>query len=251
VATPLSNNIIKARLNSDISTFDFREISIGKVERPPAEEPPPVEEAVEEEEVVAVDPLAELEETIRNRLLEAERHAQEIEKEAYEKGYAQGQKDGLEYGAKSMKIIKEHLEQLLPGFQALPEQVFKDYRNWFIGACLTFVKKVAPKVVEMHPQGLIRLIGAFLDEAEEQHLLTIYLHPSDMSLLEKHTDLMESLRAGSRSFAVKADPAMKRGGCRAENDIQLLDATMETQLALFEEALRQNGPDSNEPPPSE
>jgi flagellar assembly protein FliH len=262
----LLSRIIKARDGSGVAAFDFREILVGSGEKvgaddtPPAEEQPvdelgseAVEESPEPEEPPEpeVDPLEELEETIRNRLLEAERHAQELEKEAYEKGYAQGQKDGVEYGRKSMKIVQDHLQQLLSGLQAAPETILGDYRNWLLASCLAVLREIVPMTIQIHPQALLHLIDGLLEEAAGGQTLTIHLNPADLDLLEKNTDLKERMQSGDRRFAVKADPGVKRGGCRAENDIQLLDATIETQLALFEEALRGHEPDKQDSDPSE
>lgn len=259
------SRIIKAGDDSGVAVFDFREISIGGGKKAGADEAPLVEEPVdasEPETVEAllepeeppepeVDPLEELEETIRSRLLEAERHAQELEKEAYEKGYAQGQKDGVEYGRKSMKIVQDHLEQVLSGLQEMPETILGDYRNWLLASCLSVLREIVPRTMQIHPQALLHLIDGLLEEAAGEQMLTIHLNPADLDLLEKNTDLKERMQSAERRFTVKADPGMKRGGCRAENDIQLLDATTETQIALFEEALRGHEPDSQNSDPSD
>ena len=236
------SKIIKAHEQSEIAPFDFREIERGTVYFPEQESASKPEEAQEAEP--PPDPMAELENTIQKRLLETERRAQEIEKEAYEKGYAQGQKDGLEYGRKSMQIVKERVEELVAGLQDLPEKVFKDYRDWFLQTCLTIARRIVRRELAAQPEALTQLIDSLLADAEAGQALTLYLHPSDLEMIKKHTDFLASTERSDRKLILKPDPGLDRGGCRLESEIQLLDASVEAQFALFEEALLQYGPNN-------
>lgn len=195
------------------------------------------EEATVEEEP-APDPLAELEETIRNRLFEVERRADELEKEAYEKGYAQGEKDGAEYGRKSMQVVQEHMEELLGSLETLPQRVFSDYRDWMVDTVLAVSRKIVRKELETSREALVHMMEAVLGEAEEHQGMTLSLNPRDIEMIEKHTDLKDWPRQTGRSFTLKADENIERGGCRVESDIQIVDATLDTQFALLEKALR-------------
>ena len=235
MAIPLSK-IIKLNEQSDIEAFDFREIEKGTLFVPE----PETEDSQENKS--PPDPLAELESTIQKRLLEAERRAQELERDAYEKGYAQGQKDGLEYGRKSMQIVKERVEELLGGLQGLPDKVFKEYRDWFLEMCLTISRRIVRRELAAQPEALIQLIDSLLAEAEASQSVTLHLHPSDLEMIKKHTEFLASMERSDSKLTLKPDPQMQRGGCRLESEVQLLDGTVEAQFALFEEALLQYGP---------
>lgn len=241
------SRIFKADENVEALPFTFREVeNQSRLTEHPLEVLPS-EKAPEDEEPPR-DPLEELEETIQNRLMEAERHAQELESEGYEKGYAQGMKDGSETGLKSMLITQEHLEKLFQVMQALPRKIFTDYREWFINATLSVAKRVIRKELDTHPQILAHLIGSLLDEVRETNNLTLYLNPRDIDSLEAHTGLKEILKESNRSFTLKPDPQLERGGCRIETEFQILDASMETQFALMEQAVRhEEGVEENGP----
>lgn len=232
---PLSS-IIKANQGVEVTPFTFRHMedqsgasaggASGSAEPAEPEEPP-------------IDPLEELEATIQNRLMEAERHAQELESEGYEKGYAQGLKDGTETGLKSMQITQEHMENLLKLMQALPQKVFKDYREWFITSVFSIARHVIRKELDTHPAILTQLIGSLLGEVQESQSLVLQLNPKDVSVLEEYTGLKEILKESNRAFSLKADPELERGGCRIETELQLIDAGIERQFALMEQAVRE------------
>ena len=178
--------------------------------------------------------MRDVEETIRLRLLEAERKAQELEKEAYERAYAQGQKDGFEYGQKSMEVVKKQLERILSGIEEGQQRVFQDYRQWFISNCLGVARQIIGRELEANPDFSIRLIESLLEEAQAHSSLTLYLHSKDIHVLQKHGDFQAL--SDKHSFALKADETLERGGCRIESDLQLFDASLETQIKNFRQA---------------
>lgn len=197
---------------------------------------------------VTPDPLEELEEIVKSRLLEVERKAEALEKEAYEKGYAQGEKDGLDYGKKNMLIVHEHLERVLRGLQDVPRKVFQDYREWFISACMTITRQLVRVELRSNADAIANLINTVVDEAEAAQSLTLYLNPADLELMKKHTDFASWTNREGNSCAFKPDSKLERGGCRLESDIQVVDAAVETRLALIERQLRQEGPAHEDSP---
>ncbi len=182
--------------------------------------------------------LDDVEAAIQNRLLELERRAQEIEEEAYSKGYAQGEKDGFEVGKKSMLIVKDRIERLLAGLEELPQKVFNDYRDWLLSSSLSIARKIVGIELSTQPQALAPLIDALLHEAEAHQTLTLCLNPKDLDLLEKHMDLKQRSEEARHPFNLRTDDSLERGGCRLESDIQFIDATLETRFSLLEQTLR-------------
>lgn len=186
---------------------------------------------------VEPDPLVDLESLVQQRLLEAERRAQELEQEGYEKGYAQGLKDGMEFGRKSMQVARDRFEALLHRLMSLPKAVFEDYRGWFISSCLAVSKRIALGELQTNPRILAQLMEGLLSEAEEAQRITLHLHPKDLDLLNKHSSLEEMAARAEKTFSIRPDPEMSRGGCRLESEIQLIDASLESRLSLIEKTI--------------
>lgn len=193
-------------------------------------------------------PPVDIEASVHQLLLNAERKAQELEEEAYRKGYEQGQKDGFEVGQKSMAIVKEHLEKLLDSMQSAPQSVLANYREWLIQMCLTISRHIVRRELTTDSTQLGELIETLLGEAVEGHTLTVNLHPYDLALLEQHLDLGKLAERTGRTFTLKAHPRIERGGCRVESDIQVFDASIEKRFSFIEQALRNDGPIADEIP---
>lgn len=189
------------------------------------------------------DPLDNLEQMVRQRLLEAQRRAEELEREAYQKGYEQGQKDGYAFGSSSIEKIRERLETLADAFEHIPSQVLRDYRHWLIEAALTLSRHLLTAAVSLNPSAVETLVDQILDHMDRSHTVTVVLHPKDRDLLQKHGMLQRWLSApadGGGPVRVAVDPQMSRGGCRVYSDLQEIDAQVETRVKNLREALFSN-----------
>lgn len=243
------SRIIKAHEDTEVSVFDFRSIEGIQTDGDPrmrvtgAASGTTVEPLAEE---AAPDPLQELEEMVKNRLFEVERKAEALEKEAYERGYAQGEKDGFEYGRKNILIVNEHLERVLNGLQDIPGRVCQEYREWLISACIAMTRHLLRAELRMNNEAIVNLVNAVMDDAEEAHSLTLFLNPADMETLKKHTDFERLTQRKGTSWTFKPDSRLERGGCRLESELQVLDASVETRLGLLDSHLHQFGLDHEE-----
>jgi flagellar assembly protein FliH len=180
----------------------------------------------------------EVQTTAEELRLNAERKAQEMEEQAYHEGYEQGQKDGYEFGKRSMAIVKEHLEKLFGELQDTPETIVHEYRDWLIEMCLTISRHIVRRELSVDNTQLAERIDTLLREAAAEHTLTVNVHPDDLRLLEEHLDLKDLAERSGRTFTLRSDSRIERGGCRLDSEIQVLDATIEKQFSFIQQALK-------------
>ncbi len=217
--------------NSDrVAAFGFPVISKRSVEATPDPVPtaPVPEQPAPEPEIAA-------EEMYRRKLLELERKTQEIERDAYSKGFAQGEKDGVDYGQKSVQVVSAQLERIVRNLETLPARVLKDYREWLIGASLGIARQIVRREIRTTPEIVADLTGELLEEIEQHGALTVYLNPGDLEIVEKKAGLAPQTEG--KNFALRSDAKLERGGCRVESAIQLIDASIETMFEKLEKEL--------------
>ncbi len=231
-----SSNLLKNQAEETVSPFGFPVI-----EKSGGGNTNSLDEELCSPEPVDSEPEASPEELYRKKLLELERLGQEIERDAYAKGFAQGERDGLEYGQKTIQVIKSQIERITANLEEIPAHVYKDYRNWFIVTCIKAARRVVRGELAASPRIVARVVSSLLDEAEEHSTLTLYLHPLDIEFMEKRADTV--IGKDGKHLKIKADPELERGGCRIESDIQLLDASVDSQFKILEaHLLKEKGP---------
>ncbi len=216
------SNLLKKNLEPLIAAFGFpliqQEYSGGAATLPP----------VREEEQVP-EPQVNSEELYRRKFLELERGTQQIERDAYSLGFAQGEKDGFDYGQKSVQVVKSQLERIAQNLEALPAKILKDYRDWLIRTSIRIARQIVNREIRTCPEIVADTVSALIEEAEEHSTLSVYLNPNDLEIVEKRAEL--TLGANGKHFVLKADRDLERGGCRIESAVQVLDASIAT---LFE-----------------
>ncbi|MGC8490334.1 MAG: FliH/SctL family protein [Syntrophobacteraceae bacterium] len=217
--------------NSDrVAAFGFPVISKRAVEATPDSAPtaPVPEQPAPEPEITA-------EEMYRRKLLELERKTQEIERDAYGKGFAQGEKDGVDYGQKSVQVVSAQLERIARNLETLPTRVLNDYREWLIGASITIARQIVKREISTTPEIVADLTGELLEEIGQHGTLTVYLNPGDLELVEKKAGIAPQTEG--KNFVLRADAKLERGGCRVESAIRLIDASIETMFERLEKEL--------------
>ena len=247
------SKLLKKNPNHAVA-FGFPIIPKGPGEKEPA---PPSEERAPEpgaDQPEAVPPEVAAEEMYRRKLLELERQSLEIERDAYGKGFAQGEKDGLDLGQKSVQVVGSQIERLAKSMKALPAKIFEDYRQWLIRTSIGIARQIVNREIQTTPEIVADLVRDLVAEAEQHSTLTVHLNPNDLELLEKKTDFTSM--ADEKNFVLKADREVERGGCRIESAIQLVDGSFEAMFQKLEKQLLEaarpgesepEGPEAEEP----
>ena len=153
-----------------------------------------------------------------------------IEKEAYEKGFAQGEKDGLEMGQKRAEMIAQQLKTILAELEGQRPFLLKVYEKEMVQLVLSISKKIIHHDLQQGEE----IIEATLREAflymKDRRRVAVHLNPADYQSLLAHSGKDSWIRADQESLRIVEDPAITRGGCLLETPFGDVDATIETQF---------------------
>ena len=139
------SNLLKKNLEPEIAAFGFPLIQEDYNGGETMVSPDPEEKQVPE-------PQINSEELYRRKLLELERRTQEIERDAYSQGFAQGEKDGFDYGQKSVQVVKSQLERIAQNMEALPAKILQDYRDWLIRTSIGIARQIVNREIRTSPE---------------------------------------------------------------------------------------------------
>lgn len=172
--------------------------------------------------------LKELEEKILRQVKEK---SLLIEKEAYEKGFAQGEKDGLELGRKRLETMVHQFEQVLLDIRRQREALYKEFEREMLELVFSISKKVIHHELTLQ-EGLVQktLEEAFQNVVDRKRII-VHLHPADYQFLLNHSDRFPFIRGQTEGIRVVEDPSISRGGCLLETSFGEVDATIEGQFA--------------------
>jgi len=171
---------------------------------------------------------------------------QDAEQQAYCRGFGDGERKGHELGEQAgLESAMQKLESLLTGghkllceLGELHRQTCRDVEADLVQLALAVARKIVGRDVSLGPDAVTRIIREALTRVEHAGRITIKLNPADLELLaDIKPQLLSGLPEAGRAV-FEADEGIARGGCLIETDGGEVDARIERQFQVVEEAFR-------------
>jgi len=174
-------------------------------------------------------PEPEPEENLQDRIAAMER-------EAYEKGFAQGQRDGLALEKKQMEENEKRLEELLGSLGALKDQIYRETEEEMVRLSMAIAAKVVRRELRTGKQIIGESIRAAMRFLVDPSQVRIRVSPQDMEEVER---ILPSIAAGAKAGRVQVleDQSLTKGGCVLQTGFGNVNATIEDQMALVEKEI--------------
>ncbi|MEW6220012.1 MAG: FliH/SctL family protein [Thermodesulfobacteriota bacterium] len=171
----------------------------------------------------------EVDRQLQAMLAKAREEGARLERDGYEKGYAQGEKDGVAFGRKQYEVEVQRLERLLARIDTDRQELHRRYEADLV----TLVKTLVDRLVFHEVAASPRVIAACLDAAQayvvENAVVRVHLSPEDFAQLQQGGLDASQLLARTQRVDLVEDPAVLAGGCLLETDFGDVDATLESR----------------------
>jgi flagellar assembly protein FliH len=156
-----------------------------------------------------------------------------LEREAFAKGFAQGERAGAEAAAKRGEAMLRRLTQTLEEITGLREQMIRQTEEQMVRLALAVARRVVHREVTLDKDLLIAMARVALDRLGESARVAVRLNPEDFQA----TVGAQSAAWSGTHVTVVADARVARGGCRIDSDFGALDAGVDAQIQELAHAL--------------
>jgi flagellar assembly protein FliH len=153
-----------------------------------------------------------------------------LEKEAYEKGFEQGEKNGLELGQKRIETMVHQLNNLLTEIEGQRVDLYKNYAKEMVRLVLSIAKKVLHHEVNIREDVVAFTVREAFKYVVDQKKVVVHLNPMDYQYLLSHRDRLPFAVEETRGIKMIEDPAITRGSSLLETSFGDIDATIENQF---------------------
>jgi len=156
-----------------------------------------------------------------------------LEREAFAKGYEQGERAGHEAGSKRAEAMLRRLTQTLDELADLRRTMVRATERQMLQLALAIARRVVRREVAIDQDLTMALARVALDRLGDSTTVSIRLHPDDFqaTIGDRQQDLI------GRHVTVVADAGISRGGCRVESDFGYVDAGVDAQFQELARAL--------------
>jgi flagellar assembly protein FliH len=155
-----------------------------------------------------------------------------LEREAFAKGYEQGERAGLEAGGKRADAMLRRLSQTLDQLGDLRRTMIRETEGQMVELALAIARRIVRREVALDQHLTLSMARLALERLGERTAATVRLHPDDLAA----TSSGRSEWSGSH-VTVVADASVRRGGCRIESDFGSVDASIDAQFREVARAL--------------
>lgn len=156
-----------------------------------------------------------------------------IERDAFMKGFAQGERAGVEAAAQRGEAMLRRLAETLDELASLRAQMIRQTERQIVQLTLAVARRIIIREVSLEPDLLIALARVALERLGENAAVTVRLHPEEFEA----TGAARTAQLTGASVTVVADPRISRGGCRVESDLGTMEAGIDAQIQELTRAL--------------
>lgn len=153
-----------------------------------------------------------------------------MEKEAYEKGFAQGEKNGLELGQKRIETMIGQLHNVIKDIESQRIDLYNKYIKEMIQLVLSIAKKVLHREVNIQEDTIAFTLQEAIKYVLDQKKVFVHLNPVDYQFLISHRERLPFAGEEMREIKLVEDPAITRGSSLLETSFGDVDATLENQF---------------------
>src|SRR5262252_8972191 len=160
-------------------------------------------------------------------------HLAIVERDAFAKGYEQGERAGLEAAGKRGEAMLRRLSDTLTELTALRASMIRQTEGQIVELALAIARRVVQREVALDRNLLIAIVRVALDRLGESARVTVRLHPEEYDA----TGAARIAEFSGTDVTFVADARVGRGGCRVESEMGMLDAGVEAQIQEIARAL--------------
>lgn len=172
--------------------------------------------------------LMEAQEVLEETLKDAEKYKKEVVGET-EKLKEQAQREGYEAGFKQWA---EHVAKL----ETEIEKVRKETEQKIIPVALKAAKKIVGREIELSESVIVDIVATNLKAVSQHKKITIYVNKKDLEALEANKNRLKQMFETLESLVVREKSDVKPGGCIIETEGGIINAQLENQWRILEEA---------------
>jgi flagellar assembly protein FliH len=162
-----------------------------------------------------------------------QQHLASLERDAFAKGFAQGERAGAEAAGKRGEAMLRRLTQTLDELTALRTQMIHETEQQMVRLALAVARRVVHREVSLDQDLLIAMARVALDRLGESAKVTVRLHPEEFAA----TEAARAAEWTGTHVTVVADARIARGGCRIDSDFGTVDAGVDAQIQELAHAL--------------
>jgi flagellar assembly protein FliH len=165
--------------------------------------------------------------------MEHEAHLAALEREAFGKGFAAGERAGAEAAGQRGEATLHRLTETLNELTTVRTEMIRQTERQMVHLALAIARRILQREVSLDPDLLLAMARVALERLGESARVTVRLHPEDYAA----AGAARVADFAGGNVTIVSDNRLSRGACRVESDMGMLDVGIDAQLQEVGRAL--------------
>ena len=154
-----------------------------------------------------------------------------LEKQAFEKGYKEGERIGKQMGERMMESTVSRYEHSIQQLAAAERKLAEAMEAETVRLSLQIARKILRREAAIDPEMVSVLVSVALKRMQGHHRIEVRVSRHDI------TRVTEEVRSAGSSIPVKEDPALERGDFMLDSIETHIDGRIASQVEAVSRAL--------------
>jgi flagellar assembly protein FliH len=169
-------------------------------------------------------------EEIQQKLIE------EAESVGFDKGYLKGISEGAVSGKKEVEPIINKLTKAVDEINKIKSNLTKMAEIETVSLSIAIAKKIVGNEIAINKEVICNIVKEALKRVDGHDDIKIKINTSEMQILEDNKIELKKIASCVKDFEIIGDENIAPGGCIVETNIGNIDARIEKQFMVIEEA---------------
>ena len=166
-----------------------------------------------------------------------------IKKDAYNKGLAEGKNDGYNSGREEIAHLVGRVHKIIESVMNRREEILRDTEQQIVDLVLLMTRKVVKVISENQKDVVLQNTLAALKKVKTRSNVTLRVNVDDLGLTTEHISEFVKLVENIEGITVVEDSSIDKGGCIVETDFGAVDARIASQLTELENKILELSPE--------
>lgn len=158
---------------------------------------------------------------------EAREEAARLKKEAYEKGFSDGEKEGKAAGQQQYENLLGRFDGALQTLHDQRREVLNKYEEEVLSLIKAMVERLVNHEVSVNPRVIKACFLKAMEFVVENSGVQVHLHTEDFNRIKEASLENPALLSGKGRVQLVDDPNISQGGCLLKTDFGEIDSTLE------------------------
>ena len=169
---------------------------------------------------------------------EIKQKARDVEKQAYIQGFAKGEKAGMESGENKFKPVLNNFHQAFLELEKVRKEIYLHAEKKAVNLALAIAKKVVCHEIATNKEVVLNVVKEAVKKVVDHGRIIIKTSPSDLQFIKNSDHGFLNFVDNIKNITFEEDETISDGGCIIETDFGNIDARIEKQFQVVDEAFK-------------